>query len=472
MTAGRMPCSGSARLSRSAASAIVAVAMIAGGTGYAYGQSDPPGRGSPAGQQSVSPAAGAGSPARFAVYGQATYTEQETDGFHAPYSGPNSLTPDIGRETTDATLFLGARLWRGAELWVNPEADQGFGLDDTLGLAGFSSGEAYKVGRNAPYFRLQRAFVRQTINLGGEVDTVDAGPNQFALQQSADRLVITVGKLSVVDIFDVNQYAHDPRADFLNWSVIDAGTFDYAADAWGYSAGGAAEWYVGSWAWRAGVFDLSDVPNSARLDPGFHEYQVDLEGERRYALRGHPGKIDLTAFESRGRMALLQDAVAYGQANGVPPELAPVRRYRKRDGVSLDLEQQLTPRVGMFARLGDAGGNVESYEFTDIDATASAGVSVNGGLWRRAGDTVGTAVVVNGASEDRRQYLAAGGLGILVGDGRLPHAGREHILETYYEAAVVSAVHVTLDYQWVGNPAYNRDRGPVSIFAVRVHAEL
>ena len=409
---------------------------------------------------------------RFAVYGQATYTEQETDGFHAPYAGPNSLSPHSGRETADATLYLGARLWKGAELWLDPEADQGFGLDDTLGLAGFSSGEAYKVGRKAPYFRLQRAFIRQTLNLGGAAGSVDAGPNQFALPQSSNRLVLTVGKMSVVDIFDVNRYAHDPRADFLNWSVIDAGTFDYAADAWGYSVGGAAEWYVGSWAWRAGVFDLSDVPNSTRLEPGFDEYQVDLEAEHRHELRGQPGKVDITVFESRGRMGLLEDAIAYAQANGLQPDSAPVRRYRKRDGISLNFEQQLTPDVGMFARLGDAGGNVESYEFTDIDRTASLGVSVDGGPWQRPQDMLGLAGVVNAASRDRRQYLAAGGLGILVGDGRLPHAGHENILETYYEAAVFSAVQVTLDYQWVDNPAYSRDRGPVSIFAVRVHAAL
>ena len=417
-------------------------------------------------------AAGSAAESRFALHGQATYTEQETDGFHAPYAGPNSLSPSIGRETADATLYLGARLWRGAELWVDPEVDQGFGLDDTLGLAGFSSGEAYKVGRKAPYFRLQRAFVRQTIDLGGQISNVEAAPNQLAMRQSADRLVVTVGKLSVVDIFDVNRYAHDPRADFLNWSVIDAGTFDYAADAWGYSVGGAAEWYTGSWAWRAGVFDLSDVPNSAVLEPGFREYQVDLEAEHRHELFGQPGKIELTVFESRGRMALLRDAIAYAEATGLPPDPAPVRRYRKRDGVSLNIEQQLTANVGVFARLGDAGGNVETYEFTDIDRTASVGVSVSGGPWHRPGDTVGVAGVANALSDDRRRYLAAGGLGILVGDGKLPHAGHEDILETYYGLAALSAVHVTLDYQWIGNPAYNRDRGPVSVFALRIHVAL
>lgn len=448
------------------AAALAAIPLSGSAVDRAYAQTDPA---APPAKAGVDTAAGQ---PWLALYGQATYTEQETDGFHAPYAGPNSLSPGIGRETADATLYLGTRLWRGAELWVNPEADQGFGLDDTLGLAGFSSGEAYKLGRNAPYFRLQRAFIRQTIDLGGEIAETEAGPNQFAMQQSADRLVVTAGKLSVVDIFDVNRYAHDPRADFLNWSVIDAGTFDYAADAWGYSVGAAAEWYTGAWAWRAGGFDLSDTPNSVRLEPGFHEYQIELEAEHRHELLGQPGKIDLTIFESRGRMALLQDAITHGEATGLPAEPAPVRHYRKRDGISVNLEQQLTANVGVFARLGDAGGNVESYDFTDIDRTLSAGVSVSGGPWHRPGDTVGMAGVVNALSGDRRQYLAAGGLGILIGDGKLPHAGHEEILETYYELAAMSAVHVTLDYQWVGNPAYNRDRGPVSIFSVRIHVEL
>ena len=448
---------------------LTAVAWIAGAIGLAFGQEKQP---SPQAAAAADTGVIAAVRSRSAVYAQATYTEQETDGFHAPYAGPNSLTPHSGRETADATLYLGMRLWRGAELWVNPEADQGFGLDNTLGLAGFASGEDYKVGRNAPYFRLQRAFIRQTLNLGGEISAADAGPNQFALPESSNRLVLTLGKVSVVDIFDVNRYAHDPRADFFNWSVIDAGSFDYAADAWGYSVGGATEWYDGPWAWRAGVFDLSDVPNSTRLEPGFDEYQVDLEAEHRHQLVGQPGKIDITVFESRGRMGLLADAIAYGEANGLPPDPSPVRRYRKRDGVSLNIEQQLTPDMGVFARLGDAGGNVETYEFTDIDRTLSAGVSVSGGPWHRPGDTVGLAGVVNALSGDRRRYLAAGGLGVLVGDGELPHAGHENILETYYELAAVAAVHVTLDYQWVGNPAYNRDRGPVSIFALRIHAGL
>ena len=211
---------------------------------------------------------------RFSIHWQATYVEQETLGFNAPYRGPNSLSPNMGRETLDTTLFMGARLWSGAEAWVNPEIDQGFGLDNTLGVAGFPSGEAYKVGDNQPYFRLPRLFVRQNLNLGDTVRSIDGGANQFECSCSSNRLAVTVGKFGVTDIFDTNQYAHDPRADFLNWSLVDAGSFDYAADAWGYTVGAAVEWYQGSWTLRGGVFDLSDVPNSTRLDPGFHEFQM------------------------------------------------------------------------------------------------------------------------------------------------------------------------------------------------------
>jgi high affinity Mn2+ porin len=409
---------------------------------------------------------------RFSIHWQATYVEQRTLGFHAPYSGPNSLSPNMARETVDVTLFAGARLWSGAEAWINPEIDQGFGLDNTLGVAGFPSGEAYKVGRHQPYLRLPRLFVRQTVSLGETREPIDGGANQFAGYRSRDRLVFTVGKFSVADVFDTNQYAHDPRTDFLNWAAVDAGTFDYAADAWGYTVGAALEWYQGPWALRGGVFDLSDVPNSTHLEPGFHEFQMDLELERRYQILGLPGRVLLTAFDSRGRMGLLDQAVRLARETGTPVDIAAVRSYRSRFGASLDIEQPLSPDVGMFARVGKAAGNVETYEFTDIDRTVAAGLALKGSRWRRPDDTVGLAAIINGISAARARYLNAGGLGVLVGDGRLPHPGPEHIVETYYNAAVFRHAHLTFDYQWVNNPGYNRDRGPVSILAVRVHVQF
>ena len=409
---------------------------------------------------------------RFAIHGQVTYVEQETDSFLAPYRGANSLSPDMGRETVDATLFIGSRLWSGAEGWIAPELDQGFGLDDTLGVAGFPSGTAYKLGKNQPYLRLPRAFIRQTVNLDGAAESVEAAADQLRGTRSPDRWVFTLGKFGVTDIFDGNQYAHDPRGDFLNWSAIDAGTFDYAADSWGFTVGAAAERYVGSWTLRAGVFDLSDIPNSPHLEPGFHEFQIDAELEKRYELFGQPGRVLVTGFDSRARMGLLDQAIALAEATGSTPNPANVRQYRSRLGVSLAVEQPLSADVGMFARVGKAAGNVEVYEFADIDRSIEVGASVDGRLWRRGGDTIGLAAIDNGISAVREQYLNAGGLGILVGDGRLPHPGAEQIIETYYSLAVRSWVHISLDYQWVKNPGYNTDRGPVSIVAVRLHAQF
>lgn len=407
-----------------------------------------------------------------AVHGQFTYVEQETSGFNAPYRGMNSLTPNRGAETTDATLYVGARPWTGAEVWINGELNQGFGLDDTVGAAGFPSGEAYKVGKNQPYLRLQRAFVRQTFDFSGTTQKVESTANQLGGTQSENRVVLWLGKFSVVDVFDTNQYAHDARADFLNWTAIDTGTFDYAADAWGYTAGAAVEWYQKAWTLRAGLFDLSDVPNSAHLDPGFHEFQTDLELEHRHQFGDRSGRVLVTLFQSRGRMGLLNQAVEMAQNTANPVDIATVRSYRSRSGASLSLEQQINSQLGAFIRAGKAGGNVEAYEFTDVDRTLAAGVSLQGSSWRRADDVLGLAAIRNGISAARERYLNAGGLGILIGDGKLPNAGSEQIIESYYSAAVWKFVHLSLDYQWIGHPAYNRDRGPVSVVAIRLHAQL
>jgi high affinity Mn2+ porin len=407
---------------------------------------------------------------RFAFHGQATFLGQYDPPFRAPFSGPNSLTPNTARETTDVTLYAGVRLWQGAEAWINPEIDQGFGLSGSLGVAGFPSGEAYKVGADFPYARLHRAFVRQTIDLGGDVQKVDAGLNQFSGTQTSDRLVLTVGKFSVGDVFDTNKYAHDPRADFMNWSIVDTGTFDYAADAWAYTVGAAAEWYQGPWTLRAGLFDLSIAPNQTALDPTFGQFQSIGEIERRYSIWDQPGKLAVTGFLTRGRMGSFEDAILLAAMTGGPANIAAVRQYQSRGGISMNLEQQLMPNVGFFARAGFANGDIEPYEFTDIDRTVAAGFSISGKQWGRDDDTFGIAGVVNGISSVHQTFLNAGGLGILVGDGQLPNPGSERIMETYYSFPVLAA-RVTLDYQLIVNPAYNRDRGPVSVLGFRVHTQ-
>jgi high affinity Mn2+ porin len=365
------------------------------------------------------------------------------------------------------------RPWQGAEIWINPEADQGYGLGNSFGVAGYLSGEAYKVGETDPYYRMARAFFRQTIDLGGETQKVDPDLNQLGGSQTANRVVITVGKYSVVDIFDTNKYAHDPRGDFMNWSIIDAGTFDYAADAWGSTYGAAAEWYQDWWAARAGVFDLSAEPNSIPLSlPLFHQTQFVAELEERHTLWDQPGKLKLLYWLSRGNLGSYSDAIALAAATGTTPSTALVRNYRSKFGLVLNLEQQLTADLGMFARAGWTQGGIEEVDFTDIDQTLAIGFSLAGTRWGRPDDTVGLAGVANQSSHNAKVYFAAGGLGGIIGDGQLPMAGPEQIIETYYSFAAVSFAHITGDYQFVNNPAYNRQRGPVSVLALRLHAEF
>ena len=407
----------------------------------------------------------------FAVHGQTTFVEQFAPPFRSPYVGANSLIPNQGRETWDATAYLGMRLWTGAELWVDPEIDQGFGLNVTTGIAGFPSGEALKRGESVPYARIPRAFIRQTVNLGGDSQKVEAAANQFGGTQSANRLVFTIGKFAINDVFDINKYAHDPKRDFMNWALIDTGTFDFAGDAWGMTYGAAAEWYQGDWTLRGGVFDLSTIPGSTNLDTTFSQFQWVGEIERRYQLWGHPGKLAVTGFLSRGRMGSFQDAINLAQLTGGPANIAAVRTYQSRGGVSMNIEQEITQDLGVFARAGWADGAVEPFDVTDIDRTVAAGLALKGKQWGRPDDTFGLAGIVNGISNVHQQFFNAGGLGLLIGDGILPHPGPEQIIETYYAFPLLSST-VTLDYQFIVNPAYNRDRGPVSVIGARVHSEF
>jgi len=405
----------------------------------------------------------------WSLHAQATFVEQFHPGFSSPYRGANSMDPAArGNETFDATLFAGVRLWDGGALYLNPEIDQGFGLSNTLGVAGYVSGEAYKVGQSVPYVRLQRVFLRQSFDLGGETQTLDPAANQLGGTTTADNLILTFGKISVGDVFDANAYAHDQRSDFLNWAVIDSGAFDYAADAWGYTYGATAELTTGRWSIRAGLFDLSRIPNTTALQRGLAQFEIVGEVEERHQLWGMAGKLKLLGFVNRGRMGAYKDAVAAGPA----PDMAAVRKYASRPGLAVNLEQQLDENLGAFARLSWNDGSKEAYEFTEINRSLALGLSLTGSDWKRPADTIGAAMVINGLSEAAKGYFAAGGMGILIGDGRLGHYGTENIAEVYYAVALAQGLTATADYQLVVDPAYNRDRGPVSVLGARLHAQI
>ncbi len=407
----------------------------------------------------------------WGLHVQFTNVSQMHPAFSAPYSGQNSMNPAASNnETSDITLFAGLRLSDDSEVWINPEIDQGFGLSNTLGMAGFPSGEAYKVGANAPYQRLPRFFYRKTISLGGETQQVESSANQLAGTFSANNIILTLGKYSVVDVFDTNTYAHDPRADFMNWAVVESGAFDYAADAWGYTYGTSVEWTQSWWTLRGGLFDLSKTPNSTKLDPTFSQYEVVGELEERHQLFGHAGKLKLLGFVNRGNMGSYGDALQLARQTNSVPDTALVRRGSYRPGIALNLEQELASDLGAFVRASYNDGAMEAFDFTEINRSLSGGISLKGNRWGRPGDTFGLAAVANGLSGAARDYFAAGGMGILIGDGRLSY-GLEKIMETYYSLRASDHVFVTLDYQYVVNPAYNRDRGPVDIYGMRLHLE-
>jgi high affinity Mn2+ porin len=421
--------------------------------------------------ESMNPDGKDNSPRRWAVFGQTTFTAMTTTGFRHPYAGDHSLPVNDLRETWDASLYLGVRPWRGGEIWATGEVDQGFGVGNTLGLAGYASGEAYKLGAAHPYTRLQRLYLRQTFALGGEQSKLDAAANQMPGTQTANRLVITVGKFGVADVFDTNRYAHDPRSDFLNWSLIDAGAFDYAGDPWGFSYGAAGELVLGPWTIRTGLFDMTGTPGGMAPVTDFSFYQVVGEVEHRHAIDGHAGAIRGALWMNHGRLGRYADAIAWGTASASVPDVAQVQSAsHTRIGGYINAEQELTGNLGAFVRLSAADGRYAVFDFTDIDRSVSAGLSLAGKGWGRAADTLALGMVANAASRQARAYFAAGGLGLLIGDGALPHAGTEMIAEASYSWRPITAIAVTFDAQAIANPAYNRDRGPVGVLGLRIHA--
>ena len=405
---------------------------------------------------------------------QATYVWQGKRPFSAAYSGRNSLTvDDEDSYSFTATAALGFRPWKGGELFVNPEAAQGVPLSGLTGLGGFTNGE---IARTAgPTLKLYRArlFLRQTWGMGGGQQIVESDANQLAGAVDQRRWVLTAGNLSVIDIFDDNAYSHDPRTQFLNWSLFTHGAYDFAADARGYSWGVALEWYRDAWAVRAGRFIQPKEPNQQQLDRDiFTHYGDQLELEHAHAIGEQPGKLRVLLFRNRAKMSRFQDALNLAAQTGGTPDINAVRTgEQSKHGFGLNVEQAVSSDIGLFARASWADGRTETYAFTEIDRSLSGGVLIKGSAWKRGQDNVGIAVARNGLSQVRRNYLAAGGFGFFIGDGRLNYRP-EAILEVFYNARLAKAAWVTLDWQHILNPAYNADRGPVDVASVRLHTEF
>ena len=407
------------------------------------------------------------------VHGQTTLIPQAYPRIRSPYEGATSLPGGgQGRETLTADAFLGWRLWDGGELYFNPELAQGFGLNTTLGLGGFSNGEAQKGGTEFPKFRPQRYFFRQTFGLGGEQEEVADGPLQLAGKRDIDRVTLTVGRFAVGDFFDGNSYAKDPRADFMNWAIWSSGAYDFPADLPGFTRGAVVELNRKDWALRAGLFQVPSAPNSDVLTSKGGGAVVELE--ERYAISDQPGKLRLGVFGNQGNTANYREALAMVAADpslDINATTASIRHTQPKYGFYANMEQAITQDVGIFARASWNNGQTEILSFTDIDRSVSGGVSIKGSSWGRANDTIGIGGAINGLSAAHRDFLAAGGIGLLIGDGQLNYR-EEKILEAYYAYNFNKWSTLTFDYQFVANPAYNADRGPASIFSARAHAEF
>ena len=407
------------------------------------------------------------------VHGQITFVQQGYPDFRSPYEGTNSLQgASQTANTISATAFVGVRPWAGTEIYFNPELMQGFGLSDVRGVAGYPNGEAQKSNFPAPRFNLARMFVRQTVGLGGEQETIEDGPNQIADKQDISRITLTAGKLAVTDVFNGNAYAGDPRTTFLNWNIYGGGSYDWTMDKLSYTWGGLVDLNQKSWALRFGYFLLPVVSNDNRFDTHIierGEYTAELELS--YSLLSREGKLRLFGWINHGTMGGYSDALAMPLATPGYPDITLTRRVRDNYGFVVNVEQAISKDLGVFSRATWSPGHTEIVGWTDCDESFSLGAVLKGTSWGRPDDKIGVAGLIEGLSPEARKYFAAGGLGILIGDGRLNYRP-EKIIEAYYAYSVDKWATVTLDYQLIDNPGYNAGRGPASIFAARLHAEF
>jgi len=404
------------------------------------------------------------------LHGQTTFIEQGYGAFRSPYLGINSLTPWAqARETWTTTAYAGTWLWQGGEVYFAPELLQGFGLHDTTGAGGFPNGEAQKSSFAYPRYHTSRLFLRQTFGFGGEQKKLESGPTQLSDKADVSRLTLQFGKFPVTDFFDGNAYARDPRKDFINWSIWAAGAFDYGADQVGLTYGAVADFNQRNFALRTGYFLVPDQSNSAEFDMHlFRRGNYVVELETRYELFSRPGKLRTIGWLNSVFAGSYRETLDNPSLN---LDITQTRQGRIKYGYVFNVEQSLTDDIGLFGRWSWNDGRNEIMAFTDIDQSLSFGTSIKGKAWGRPDDVIGIAAAFNGLSRDHRDFIAAGGLGILIGDGQLNYQ-QERVLETYYALSVAKGVSLTLDYQLLVNPAYNADRGPISIFAGRLHGEF
>jgi hypothetical protein len=411
---------------------------------------------------------------------QLTAVNQTHPAFKAKYSGTNSLINEAEAKklSLTTTLFLGRKLWKNAALYYNPEIAGGSGISSAKGIAGYTNGETFRIGSTAPAFYTARLYIQQQFALKNTgYEKVETDANQIATTIPTSRITLTVGKICLADFFDNNAYSHDPRSQFLNWSLMSNGAWDYPADTRGYTQGIIAELVKPSWALRFSSVLVPRKANGLKLDYNITKaHSETIEIEKNW-LTKRPGAVRLLLFHTISQaptysVTLAQVKVGDSSSVDVYSGIKEWKKYGGvKYGIGINADQELSNTVGGFFKASWNDGKTATWAFTEIDRSISAGIHIKGNNWKRADDHIGIAEVVNGISSEHRDFLNAGLYGFIIGDGKLNY-GAEAITEIYYQAKVTASLFISLDYQFVNNPAYNKDRGPVHVFAIRGHVEF
>lgn len=409
---------------------------------------------------------------------QYTFVLQNQSTLHSPYAGPLSLDPKGDTQPTHTIgFYLGWALTDWAQLYVDTEKFMGAGVSSATGLGGLTNGDVVREGASTlpKRFYIARSYLRFMLPLGPRLAQVAAAQDQIAGTEAQSRVELKVGRLALNDDFDKNSYAGGTRTAFMNWSLWDDTAWDYAADTRGYTDGFMLAYISPLWSLKYGIYRMPTQANGQELEASLARAQGDnLE------LTVSPSKaapvVRLLAYRNTARMGDYREALAIAAAAGTPPNIvADDREGRTKYGFGINVEQALADdgASGVFLRLGWNDGRTESFAFSEVDRLASVGAQLAGVHWRRADDLFGAAVALDGLSGPHRDYLAAGGAGFLLGDGRLNYS-HEEILELYYRLQLAwqwARVQLSPDFQYIKNPGYNAARGPVAFWGLRLHIE-
>jgi high affinity Mn2+ porin len=409
---------------------------------------------------------------------QFTAIDQYHGYFNAPYSGHNSL-----RDTTEqdmsvtSTLYLGRKLWKYAAVYCNPEISGGKGFSGTTGIAGFPNGEIYRVGNPTPSAYIARGYLQQSFALPSSHDTLmDDDLQQVSQVLPTKRLTFSVGKFSLADFYDDNAYSHDPRTQFMNWTLMDNGAWDYPANTRGYTYAFVAQYITPQW--HVNLSDALEPVYANGPDLDWHiskTFGITAEIGRNYKINGRSGSISVLLYLNQNRAGNYENAIANykaGDLNALQIDSLSAYNGNKKYGVGVNWDYPIGKYIGVFIRAGWNDGKTGTWAFTEVDQTFTPGISFDGTLWHRKTDDFGMAYIVNGLSKEHIDFEQAGGYAFIIGDGSLPHYAAEQILEAYYQTKLLEHFYLAIDYQFVQNPAYNADRGPVNIGSVRVHMEF